>query len=211
MKKFKLIKSVIAYIDRKNIDTDAIIPKQYLKAVTREGFGETLFDDWRYLEPGKLGDDHSARKKNPEFFLYNPNYKDAKILVTGENFGCGSSREHAVWALMDYGFQAVIATSFADIFYNNCFKNGLLPIVLKEDDIKKIIDDIKIRNSIYFVNLENQIISCDDFEIAFEIDQRRKKVLIEGLDDISETLKLSEKIKNYENERAIIVPWIFNG
>ena len=112
---------------------------------------------------------------------------------------------------MDYGFDAVISTSFADIFYNNCFKNGLLPIVLKEDDIKKIIDDIKIRNSIYFVNLENQIISCDDFEIAFEIDQRRKKVLIEGLDDISETLKLSEKIKNYENERAIIVPWIFNG
>jgi len=211
MKKFKPIKSVLAYIDRKNIDTDAIIPKQYLKAITREGFGETLFDDWRYLEPGKLGDNHGLRKKNPEFFLYNPKYKDAKILVTGENFGCGSSREHAVWALMDYGFQAVIASSFADIFYNNCFKNGLLPIILKEDDIKRIIDDIKIRNTIYFVNLEKQIISCDNFEITFEIDQRRKKVLIEGLDDISETLKLSEKIKNYENERAIIVPWIFNG
>ena len=127
MKKFKEIKSIIAYIDRKNIDTDAIIPKQYLKAVTREGFGETLFDDWRYLEPGNLGDNHNLRKKNPEFFLHHSKNNGAKILLAGDNFGCGSSREHAVWALMDYGFDAVISTSFADIFYNNCFKNGLLP------------------------------------------------------------------------------------
>ena len=132
MKKFKETKSKAAYIDRKNIDTDAIIPKQYLKAVTREGFGENLFDDWRYLEPGNLGDNHSLRKKNPDFFLYDKKNENAQILVTGDNFGCGSSREHAVWALMDYGFNVVISTSFADIFYNNCFKNGLLPIILKE-------------------------------------------------------------------------------
>ena len=138
MKKFEEIKSVAAYIDRKNIDTDAIIPKQYLKSVTREGFGETLFDDWRYLEPGNLGDNHSLRKKNPDFFLYNPKYSGAQILIAGDNFGCGSSREHAVWALMDFGFNAVISTSFADIFYNNCFKNGLLPIVLNLKILKKL-------------------------------------------------------------------------
>ena len=123
MKKFKEIKSIAAYIDRKNIDTDAIIPKQYLKAVTREGFGEALFDDWRYLEPGNLGDNHALRKKNPEFFLHDPKNEGAQILIAGDNFGCGSSREHAVWALMDYGFNVVISSSFADIFYNNCFKS----------------------------------------------------------------------------------------
>tara|TARA_B100001996_G_scaffold371891_1_gene347725 strand:+ start:529 stop:1164 length:636 start_codon:yes stop_codon:yes gene_type:complete len=211
MKKFKEIKSVAAYIDRKNIDTDAIIPKQYLKAVTREGFGENLFDDWRYLEPGNLGDNHNLRKKNKEFFLYNPKYDGAKILIAGENFGCGSSREHAVWALMDYGFEAIISTKFADIFYNNCFKNGLLPIILKEGDIQKIVSNIDEENNLFTVNLENQFISSRDFKIEFKIDKRRKKVLIEGIDDISETLKLSEKIKDYENNRAIKKPWIFNG
>jgi len=211
MKKFKEIKSVAAYIDRKNIDTDAIIPKQYLKAVTRDGFGENLFDDWRYLEPGDLGDDHSLRKKNKEFFLYNSKYDGAKILIAGENFGCGSSREHAVWALMDYGFDVVISTRFADIFYNNCFKNGLLPIILKENDIQNIVSNIDKENNLFTVNLENQFISCKDFKIEFEIDKRRKKVLIEGIDDISETLKLSEKIKDYEDNRAIKTPWVFNG
>jgi len=211
MKKFKEIKSVAAYIDRKNIDTDAIIPKQYLKAVTRDGFGENLFDDWRYLEPGDLGDDHSLRKKNKEFFLYNSKYDGAKILIAGENFGCGSSREHAVWALMDYGFDVVISTRFADIFYNNCFKNGLLPIILKENDIQNIVSNIDKENNLFTVNLENQFISCKDFKIEFEIDKRRKKVLIEGTDDISETLKLSEKIKDYEDNRVIKTPWVFNG
>jgi 3-isopropylmalate/(R)-2-methylmalate dehydratase small subunit len=211
MKKFKEIKSVAAYIDRKNIDTDAIIPKQYLKAVTRDGFGENLFDDWRYLEPGDLGDDHSLRKKNKEFFLYNSKYDGAKILIAGENFGCGSSREHAVWALMDYGFDVVISTRFADIFYNNCFKNGLLPIILKENDIQNIVSNIDKENNLFTVNLENQFISCKDFKIEFEIDKRRKKVLIEGIDDISETLKLSEKIKDYEDNRVIKTPWVFNG
>ena len=210
MKKFKETKSIAAYIDRKNIDTDAIIPKQYLKAVTREGFGETLFDDWRYLEPGNLGDDHSQRKKNPEFFLYDSKNTNAQILVAGDNFGCGSSREHAVWALMDYGFNVIISTSFADIFYNNCFKNGLLPIILDSADIKKIIKNIEKKNNVFIVNLEEQLIYCDDFKIKFKIDSRRKEVLIQGIDDISETLKLSDKIKDYENKNIVRTPWNFN-
>ena len=211
MKKFEEIKSVAAYIDRKNIDTDAIIPKQYLKSVTREGFGETLFDDWRYLEPGNLGDNHSLRKKNPDFFLYNPKYSGAQILIAGDNFGCGSSREHAVWALMDFGFNAVISTSFADIFYNNCFKNGLLPIVLNLENFEKITSSASRENNIFTVNLNDQLISCVDFEVKFEIDKRRKEVLVEGIDDISETLKLSNKIKEYENKKFVKTPWIFNG
>ena len=211
MKKFEEIKSVAAYIDRKNIDTDAIIPKQYLKSVTREGFGETLFDDWRYLEPGNLGDDHSLRKKNPDFFLYNPKYSGAQILIAGDNFGCGSSREHAVWALMDFGFNAVISTSFADIFYNNCFKNGLLPIVLNLENFEKVTSSASRENNIFTVNLNDQLISCVDFEVKFEIDKRRKEVLVEGIDDISETLKLSNKIKEYENKKFVKTPWIFNG
>ena len=210
MKKFREIKSNAAYIDRKNIDTDAIIPKQYLKAVTREGFGENLFDDWRYLEPGNLGDDHSKRKKNPEFFLYNKKNENAKILVAGDNFGCGSSREHAVWALMDYGFDVVISSSFADIFYNNCFKNGLLPIVLNKEDINKIVTNINKNNNLFTVSLENQCIYSNDFKIKFEIDTRRKEVLIEGIDDISETLKLSDKIRDYENNKSVKTPWLFN-
>ena len=210
MKIFKETKSIAAYIDRKNIDTDAIIPKQYLKAVTREGFGETLFDDWRYLEPGNLGDDHSQRKKNPEFFLYDSKNTNAQILVAGDNFGCGSSREHAVWALMDFGFKVIISTSFADIFYNNCFKNGLLPIILDPADIKKIIKNIEKKNNVFIVNLEEQLIYCDDFKIKFKIDSRRKEVLIQGIDDISETLKLSDKIKDYENKKIIRTPWNSN-
>ena len=210
MKKFTEIKSTAAFIDRKNIDTDAIIPKQYLKAVTREGFGENLFDDWRYLEPGNLGDDHSQRKKNPDFFLYQKKNKNAKILVVGDNFGCGSSREHAVWALMDYGFEVVISTSFADIFYNNCFKNGLLPILVNKEDIQNITTNIDKNNNEFIVNLKNQSIICDDFKVIFEIDDRRKEVLLEGIDDISETLKLSDKIKEYENKKSLKTPWLFN-
>ena len=209
MKKFREIKSNAAYIDRKNIDTDAIIPKQYLKAVTREGFGENLFDDWRYLEPGNLGDDHSKEKKI-QSFLYNKKNENAKILIAGDNFGCGSSREHAVWALMDYGFDVVISSSFADIFYNNCFKNGLLPIVLNKEDIKKIVTNINKNNNVFTVSLENQCIYCNDFKIKFEIDTRRKEVLIEGIDDISETLKLSDKIRDYENNKSLKTPWLFN-
>ena len=211
MKKFKTLESIAALIDRKNIDTDAIIPKQYLKAVTREGFGENLFDDWRYLEPGNLGDNHSLRKKNPDFFLYDPKYDGAKILIAGENFGCGSSREHAVWALMDYGFEVVISTSFADIFYNNCFKNGLLPVVLQEQKIQELINLINTEKNLITINLVDQVLSCNNLDIHFDIDARRKEVLIEGIDDISETLKLSKKIKDYENKKSIKTPWMFNG
>ncbi len=210
MEKFKNIESTAAYISRKNIDTDAIIPKQYLKAVKRDGFGENLFDDWRYLEPGNLGDDHSKRKKNPDFFLNKKSFKDAKILIAGDNFGCGSSREHAVWALLDYGFRVIISTSFADIFYNNCFKNGLLPIVLSQSDIDKIVDLINTKNSLIKINLLNQIISFENYQITFEIDKRRKKVLLEGIDDISETLILKDKIKKYESKKILITPWLFN-
>ena len=199
MRKFKTFESIAAYIDRKNIDTDAIIPKQYLKAVTREGFGENLFDD------------HSLRKKNPEFFLYNPKYRGAEILIAGDNFGCGSSREHAVWALMDYGFDVVISTSFADIFYNNCFKNGLLPIALDQQQINKLIKVTGSNENLITIDLSNQIIQTKDFEIKFNIDARRKEVLIEGIDDISETLKLSDKIKDYENKKALKTPWMFNS
>jgi len=211
MKKFKTLESIAALIDRKNIDTDAIIPKQYLKAVTREGFGENLFDDWRYLEPGNLGDNHSLRKKNPDFFLYDPKYDGAKILIAGENFGCGSSREHAVWALMDYGFEVVISTSFADIFYNNCFKNGLLPVVLQEQKIQELINLVNTEKNLITINLVDQVLSCNNLDIHFDIDARRKEVLIEGIDDISETLKLSKKIKDYENKKSIKTPWMFNG
>ena len=211
MKKFKTLESIAALIDRKNIDTDAIIPKQYLKAVTREGFGENLFDDWRYLEPGNLGDNHSLRKKNPDFFLYDPKYDGARILIAGENFGCGSSREHAVWALMDYGFEVVISTSFADIFYNNCFKNGLLPVVLQEQKIQELINLVNTEKNLITINLVEQVVSCDNLDIHFDIDARRKEVLIEGIDDISETLKLSKKIKDYENKKSIKTPWMFNG
>ena len=211
MKKFKTLESIAALIDRKNIDTDAIIPKQYLKAVTREGFGENLFDDWRYLEPGNLGDNHSLRKKNPDFFLYDPKYDGARILIAGENFGCGSSREHAVWALMDYGFEVVISTSFADIFYNNCFKNGLLPVVLQEQKIQELINLINTEKNLITINLVGQVLSCNNLDIHFDIDARRKEVLIEGIDDISETLKLSKKIKDYENKKSIKTPWMFNG
>ena len=210
MKKFKKIESTAAYISRKNIDTDAIIPKQYLKAVKRDGFGENLFDDWRYLDPGNLGDDHSKRKKNPDFFLNKKKFKDANILVAGDNFGCGSSREHAVWALLDYGFSVIISTSFADIFYNNCFKNGLLPIVLSQSDIDKIVDLINAKNSLIKIDLQNQLISFENYEITFEIDKRRKKVLLEGIDDISETLILKNKIKEYESKKILITPWLFD-
>jgi 3-isopropylmalate/(R)-2-methylmalate dehydratase small subunit len=210
MEKFKEVSTVAAYIDRKNIDTDAIIPKQYLKAVTRDGFGDNLFDDWRYLEPGNLGDNHSLRKKNPEFFLNNSKFKGAKILVAGDNFGCGSSREHAVWAFMDFGFRVVISPNFADIFYNNCFKNGLLPIKLEQENYIKIIGDIKNKNNILTINLNNQTISSKDIFIKFDIDDRRKEVLVNGIDDISETLKLKNKIIEYENKQSNKTPWVFN-
>ena len=204
MKKFKNVTSIIVDIPRKNIDTDIIIPKQYLKAVTREGFGNFLFDDWRYLEPGKLSD-KKERKKNLDFILNLDEYSNCEIMVVGDNFGCGSSREHAVWALMDFGIKVIISTSFADIFYSNCFKNGLLAIILDEKEIK----NIKANGKSYTINLEEQLIYNNNLKIKFEIDPRKKQVLIEGLDDISETLLLKDKIKNFESKRLKEKPWLF--
>lgn len=202
MEKFEKLTAIAAPMPLINIDTDMIIPKQFLKTIKRTGLGVSAFYEMRYNLDGS---------NKPDFVLNKEAYKDANILVAGDNFGCGSSREHAPWALLDFGIRCVISTSFADIFYNNCFKNGLLPIVLSQDDFETISERISEASNQYAVSLENQLISCVDFEIKFEIDKRRKHVLLEGIDDISETLKLSKKIKNYEDSKFIKTPWIFNG
>ena len=200
MNKFISIKSVPAYLPIVNIDTDMIIPKQFLKTIKRTGLGKNLFFEMRYDQSGKeIGD----------FILNNSPYDNSKILIAGKNFGCGSSREHAPWALMDFGITCVISSSYADIFYNNCFKNGILPITISEDQIKEISEYSKRKEEIY-VNLPEQIISFGNKEIKFEIDQFKKKCLIEGLDDIALSLEKSEKIVSYENKIKEAKPWIFN-
>ena len=197
MEPFKTLTGIVAPLDRVNVDTDQIIPKQFLKRIERTGFEEYLFYDWRYLDNGK---------PNPEFVLNNERYKDATILLTQNNFGCGSSREHAPWALRDYGFCVIIAPSFADIFFSNCFKNGMLPIVLPESVVeelfKRVFANIGYRLT---VDLESQIITDDKgFKIPFEIDPFKKKCLLEGLDDIGLTLKHEDKIRVYEERRGLI-------
>jgi len=197
MEPFKTLTGIVAPLDRVNVDTDQIIPKQFLKRIERTGFEEYLFYDWRYLDDGK---------PNPEFVLNNERYKDATILLTRNNFGCGSSREHAPWALKDYGFLVIIAPSFADIFFSNCFKNGMLPIVLPESVVeelfKRVFANIGYRLT---VDLESQIITDDKgFKIPFEIDPFKKKCLLEGLDDIGLTLKHEDKIRVYEERRGLI-------
>jgi len=187
MQSFKKVKSVITSLDQVNVDTDQIVPKQFLKLVQKSGFGKFLFYDWRYDDKGNLKSD---------FVLNNEKYQNSKILVTGDNFGCGSSREHAVWALLDYGFSVIIATSFADIFYSNCFKNGLLPIVLNENQISKLHHE----TGLIEVDLENQIIKTSNEEISFDIDLHKKKILLEGLDDIAQTLQYEKKISEFEKE-----------
>ncbi len=200
MNKFISIKSVPAYLPIVNIDTDMIIPKQFLKTIKRTGLGKNLFFEMRYDQSGKEIDD---------FILNNSPYNDSKILIAGKNFGCGSSREHAPWALMDFGITCVISSSYADIFYNNCFKNGILPITISEDQIKEISEYSKRKEEIS-VNLPEQTISFGNKEIKFEIDQFKKKCLIEGLDDIALSLEKSEKIVSYENKIKEAKPWIFN-
>jgi 3-isopropylmalate/(R)-2-methylmalate dehydratase small subunit len=211
MQAFTTHRGIIAPLDRPNVDTDAIIPKQYLKSIKRTGFGPTLFDDWRYLEPGEPGQDHSKRKLNPDFVLNQPPYDKATILLGRENFGCGSSREHAVWALTDFGFRAVIAPGFADIFFNNSFKNGLLPIVLNEKYIDLLF--AKVAESPGYeitIDLANQKIAGDDFRaMNFEIDPFRKHSLLEGLDEIGLTLEHADEIKAYEDKRRQQAPWLF--
>ena len=196
MNKFKTFKSIAMPLIRNNIDTDAIIPKQYLKAVSRQGFGNFLFDDWRYKDPGDLDVEISKRKKNDDFILNKKEYEKAQIIISGENFGCGSSREHAVWALSDFGIKSVIAISFADIFYNNCFKNGLLPVILKKEEIEEIKTYVGSL-SLIEINLENQLVNCADKSYEFEIDPSRKFNLINGIDDISKTLEYQNDIILY--------------
>ena len=200
MKKFSSIKSIPAYLPIVNIDTDMIIPKQFLKTIKRTGLGKNLFFEMRYDQSGKEIND---------FILNNSPYDNSKILIAGKNFGCGSSREHAPWALLDFGITCVISSSYADIFYNNCFKNGILPITISEDQIKEISEYSKRKEEIS-VNLPEQTINFGNKEIKFEIDQFKKKCLIEGLDDIALSLEKSDKIISYENKIKTTKPWIFS-
>ncbi len=202
---------LVAPLDRANVDTDAIIPKQYLKSVKRSGFGPNLFDDWRYLDPGEPEQDHSARRLNPDFVLNQPRYRGAEILLTRKNFGCGSSREHAVWALLDAGFRAVIAPSFADIFFANSLKNGLLPVVLTDAAVDRLFNALAADNGFKLrIDLEAQTVTAPDGEIlSFEIDAFRKHCILNGLDDIGLTLKHTDEIRQYEARRRIEAPWLF--
>ena len=204
MKKFSSINSIAMPLDRANIDTDAIIPKQFLKSIKRSGFGPNLFDEWRYLDHGEPGMDNSIRPINPDFVLNNPTYSGAQILLTRRNFGCGSSREHAPWALEDYGFGAIIAPSFADIFYNNCFKNGVLPIVLSSE----IVDSLFSYSGLININLEKQIVKIDQNSFEFEVDPERKRRLINGLDDIGLTLQNENQIRIFETAHFAKYPWL---
>jgi len=204
MKKFSSINSIAMPLDRANIDTDAIIPKQFLKSIKRSGFGPNLFDEWRYLDHGEPGMDNSIRPINPDFVLNNPTFSSAQILLTRRNFGCGSSREHAPWALEDYGFRAIIAPSFADIFYNNCFKNGVLPIVLSSE----IVDSLFSYSGLINIDLEKQIVKIDQNSFEFEVDPERKRRLINGLDDIGLTLQNENQIRIFETAHFAKYPWL---
>ena len=210
MNKFENFSGLVAAFDRSNIDTDAIIPKQYLKSIKRSGFGINLFDDWRYLDPGEPGQDHSQRRLNPDFILNRKPYSAAEILLARENFACGSSREHAVWALMDFGFKVVIAPSFADIFYNNSFKNGLLPIALSAKEVDQLFADLQgLPDYRLSVDLERQVVStAGGVEMTFEIDEFRKYCLLNGLDDIGLTMQKSEQIKAFEQQYYQKLPWL---
>ncbi|HUV20343.1 MAG TPA: 3-isopropylmalate dehydratase small subunit [Gammaproteobacteria bacterium] len=210
MNKFENFTGIVAAFDRSNIDTDAIIPKQYLKSIKRSGFGINLFDDWRYLDPGEPGQDNSQRRLNPDFLLNREPYNAAQILLARENFACGSSREHAVWALMDFGFKVVIAPSFADIFYNNSFKNGLLPIALGEEVVDLLFTEFQGQPDYRLsVDLQGQVVSnADGVEFPFEIDEFRKYCLLNGLDDIGLTMQKSEQIKSFEQQYYQKLPWL---
>lgn len=213
MKAFTVVKGIAAPMDRANIDTDMIIPKQFLKSIKRSGFGPNLFDELRYLDEGQPDADNSGRPLNPDFVLNQPRYKGASVLLARENFGCGSSREHAPWALEDYGFRAVIAPSYADIFFNNSFKNGLLPIVLDEAIVDGLFKEVAAHEGYELViDLENKkIVTPTNEEIPFEVDSFRKHCLLNGLDDIGLTLQDAEVIKTYEEARKTTSPWLFNN
>ena len=210
MDQFTVHRGLVAPMDRENVDTDAIIPKQFLKSIRKTGFGPNLFDEWRYLDKGEPGMDPATRKPNPDFVLNQPRYAGASILLARKNFGCGSSREHAPWALQQYGFRSVIAPSFADIFFNNCFKNGLLPIVLPEATVAKLFDEVAAFPGYELtVDLERQVIvKPDGAEIAFDVQPFRKYCLLNGFDDIGLTLRQQDKIKAFEAERLATKPWL---
>ena len=210
MKPFRVHKGLVAPMDRDNVDTDAIIPKQFLKSIKRTGFGENLFDEWRYLDAGFPGQDPTTRRPNPDFVLNQPRYRGASILLARDNFGCGSSREHAPWALEQYGFRALIAPSFADIFFNNCFKNGLLPIVLTASQVQRLFDDVAAFPGFELtIDLEQQIVVRPDGEaLPFEVQAFRKYCLLGGFDDIGLTLRHADKIRSFEAERITRMPWL---
>jgi 3-isopropylmalate/(R)-2-methylmalate dehydratase small subunit len=210
MDKFIVHKGLVAPIDRENVDTDAIIPKQFLKSIRNTGFGPNLFDEWRYLDHGEPGQDPSSRKANPDFVLNQPRYQGASVLLARRNFGCGSSREHAPWAIQQYGFRALIAPSFADIFFNNCFKNGLLPIVLPESTVAKLFDEVAAFPGYELtVDLQRQVVvKPQGEEIPFEVQPFRKYCLVNGFDDIGLTLLQSDKIKAFEAQRLATKPWL---
>ena len=213
MKKFSLLDGVVAPLDRANVDTDAIIPKQFLKSIKRSGFGDNLFDEWRYLDHGEPGQENSSRPLNPDFVLNQARYQGASILLTRKNFGCGSSREHAPWALEQFGFRAIIAPSFADIFFNNCYKNGLLPIVLAESTVDHLFNEVKAFPGFRLhVDLERQLVltSNNSAQYPFEIDGSRKYCMLNGLDDIGLTLKHAEKIRSFEERHIVEQPWLAN-
>ena len=215
MEKFTKMTAIAVPLDRANVDTDAIIPKQFLKSIKRSGFGPNLFDEWRYLDHGEPGMDNSTRQINPDFILNQSRYANARILLARDNFGCGSSREHAPWALEDYGIRVIIAPSFADIFYNNCFKNGLLPIILPAAMIDELFNAVFANEGFQLtIDLQQQKITSEAssgclFEISFELDKFRRHCLLEGLDEIALTLEHAEDIHTYENKQKKITPWLF--
>ena len=214
MNKFTLLDGLVAPLDRANVDTDAIIPKQFLKSIKRSGFGPNLFDEWRYLDHGEPGVDNTKRPLNPDFVLNQARYQGSSILLARKNFGCGSSREHAPWALDQFGFRAIIAPSFADIFFNNCYKNGLLPIVLPEAVIDRLFDDVRAFPGFRLVvDLERQLVSTANGSqtFPFEIDSFRKHCLLNGLDDIGLTLQQADKIRAFEERHLAGKPWLTNG
>jgi 3-isopropylmalate/(R)-2-methylmalate dehydratase small subunit len=212
MKAFKSFTGIVAPLDRPNVDTDAIIPKQYLKSIKRTGFGPNLFDEWRYLDAGEPGEDHSKRRENPDFVLNQPRYRKAQILLGRENFGCGSSREHAVWSFLDYGISVIIAPSFADIFYSNSFKNGLLPVALDADVIDKLFETtIATVDYMLAIDLEKLSITTPEGDsFSFELDKGLQERLLQGLDDVGSTLSRADEIRDYEAKRKQQVPWLFS-
>jgi 3-isopropylmalate/(R)-2-methylmalate dehydratase small subunit len=210
MQKFTVHQGLVAPMDRENVDTDAIIPKQFLKSIHKTGFGQNLFDQWRYLDAGFPGQDPNSRRPNPDFVLNLPRYKNASILLARKNFGCGSSREHAPWALDQYGFRAILAPSYADIFFNNSFKNGLLPIVLSEAQVNQLFDETAAFPGYSLtIDLERQrVVKPDGTELAFEVQAFRKYCLLNGFDDIGLTLRHADKIKMFEAQRLAQKPWL---